>query len=372
MSFRKKAGIAVFVLTVCVYLLQPGCLQNNILGCTVSALVFYTLMLTTSGFLLFKNPPQELVDSKGKAVFITGCDSGFGAELACRLDKLGYTVFAGCLMPDREGAQGLKEMTSGRVHIVHMDVTDDWLVRQAVQYVKNNIGDNILWALVNNAGVAVFTEIEWCSVEQYTRIMDVNVIGVVRVTKAFLPLIRPSKGRVVNVASLAGRFTLPAFSAYSMSKKACIAFSDGLRLEMSKFDVKVITIEPGLYRTPISSEEYLIDMNRKSWAETPKDIKNDYGEEYFDAFLQNITQQMKRARPHVHEVTDLMVQAVVTKNPHFRYVPYWMTYLRSELIRYLPTSVTDKYFKAISVKCDVQSKRRESERDSKENGKKEK
>ncbi|ESP03965.1 hypothetical protein LOTGIDRAFT_110173, partial [Lottia gigantea] len=308
-----------------------------------------------------------------ETVFIfPGCDSGFGAELSKRLDSLGFTVFAGCLMPDREGAQSLKEACSDRLHIVHMDVTDDWLVRKALEYVKNNIGDNMLWALVNNAGVAVFTEIEWCSVEQFTRIMDVNVIGVVRVTKAFLPLIRHSKGRVINVASLAGRFTLPAFSAYSMSKKACIAFSDGLRLEMSKFDVKVITIEPGLYRTPIANENYLIDQNRKSWAETPKEIRNDYGDEYFDAFLQNITDQMKRARPHVHEVTDLMVRAVVTKDPHYRYVPYWMTYLRSELIMMLPVSITDKYFKAISVKCDTQSKRRESERDRpnvKENGK---
>ncbi len=61
-----------------------------------------------------------------------------------------------------------------------------------------------LWALVNNAGIAVFTEIEWCSVDQFQRVMDVNVFGVVRVTKAFLPLIRQSKGRVINVASLAG------------------------------------------------------------------------------------------------------------------------------------------------------------------------
>ena len=62
-----------------------------------------------------------------------------------------------------------------------------------------------LWAVVNNAGIATFTEIEWCSVDQFQRILDVNVLGVVRVTKAFLPLLRYSHGRVVNVASLAGK-----------------------------------------------------------------------------------------------------------------------------------------------------------------------
>ena len=64
-----------------------------------------------------------------------------------------------------------------------------------------------LWAVVNNAGIAAFTEIEWCSVDQFQRILDVNVLGVVRVTKAFLPLLRYSKGRVINVASLAGKGT---------------------------------------------------------------------------------------------------------------------------------------------------------------------
>lgn len=63
---------------------------------------------------------------------------------------------------------------------------------------------SVLWALVNNAGVAVFSEIEWCSVQQYQQIFDVNVLGVVRVTKAFLPLVRHAKGRIINVASLAG------------------------------------------------------------------------------------------------------------------------------------------------------------------------
>ena len=71
-----------------------------------------------------------------------GCDSGFGHSLAERLDAQGYTVFAGCLMPDREGAQGLKKTCSDKLHVVPIDVTDDWQVRGAVKYVKENIGDN--------------------------------------------------------------------------------------------------------------------------------------------------------------------------------------------------------------------------------------
>ena len=73
---------------------------------------------------------------------LAGCDSGFGNELAQQLDSIGYTVFAGCLAPDREGARALKSSCSERLKIVPVDVTDDFQVSQAVNYVKANIGND--------------------------------------------------------------------------------------------------------------------------------------------------------------------------------------------------------------------------------------
>ncbi|KAL4239934.1 hypothetical protein ACF0H5_000730 [Mactra antiquata] len=309
-------------------------------GCSYSALL--GLVCTIIVFRFYKEKSAQ-VDPRNKAVFITGCDSGFGNQFARRLDEKGFTVFAGCLMPDREGARLLKEESSDRLHVVHVDVTDEWLVRGAVKYVKENLGDNELWAIVNNAGIAIFTEIEWCSVVQFQRILDVNVIGVVRVTKAFLPLIRNSNGRIVNVASLAGRFTMPAFAAYSMSKRACIAFSDALRIEMKKFNVKVSTIEPSLYKTPISETKYLADQNRKSWSETPTEVKDAYGDEYFDAFLKNIDTQMQRAKSNISEVIDLMVESVLDEIPKVRYVPS-SSIVRATILTFLPSYITDRLF----------------------------
>lgn len=75
-------------------------------------------------------------------VYFTGCDSGFGYSLAKRLDEKGYVVFAGCLLPDREGAQGLRKECSDRLRVVQVDVTDEWQVRGALKYIKENIGDN--------------------------------------------------------------------------------------------------------------------------------------------------------------------------------------------------------------------------------------
>lgn len=347
MKFRT--GVALLLVNICVvvFIYRPWPF-SGILDYLTPPLesVFYLTLLAVACLLLWSTTPKARIDPTNKAVFITGCDTGFGRELAERLDKMGYHVFAGCLAPDREGARSLKESTSERLRIVPIDVTDDFQVEQAVKYVKDNIGDNELWAVVNNAGVAVFCEIEWCSVQEFQKIMDVNVFGIVRVTKGFLPLLRQSEGRVINVASLAGRFTLPAFAAYSMSKKACIAFSDALRQEMKKFNIKVITIEPGLYKTPITLENYLIDKNRKSWAETPTDVRADYGEEYFDAFLKQVAVSLRQARPNVMEVVDNMIEAVCTENPNYCYVPYWRYRLRAFIISNLPVYLSDKLFAA--------------------------
>lgn len=127
-----------------------------------------------------------------------------------------------------------------------------------------------MWAVVNNAGVTYSSEIEWCPIENFQRTIDVNTIGVIRVTKTFLPLLRKSQGRIVIVASMAsiknfkkrsndytfnlilllliGRVTVPGFTPYSMSKFAIVAFVDGLRREMMKWRVGVHLIEPSAYK----------------------------------------------------------------------------------------------------------------------------
>ncbi|GFR73835.1 D-beta-hydroxybutyrate dehydrogenase, mitochondrial [Elysia marginata] len=362
MKFRTAVAIFLALLATFFYLVQPWpCSGLTIVG----QMCVYSLLLGLSLVLLWSTVPKRRVDPKGKAVFITGCDSGFGHELAQQLDSLGYTVFAGCLAPDREGARALKGSCSDRLKIVPIDVTDDFQVSQAVNFVKSNIGDDVLWAVVNNAGVAVFCEIEWCSVQEFQKIMDVNVFGIVRVTKGFLPLLRQSEGRVINVASLAGRFTLPAFAAYSMSKKACIAFSDGLRQEMKKFNITVVTIEPGLYKTPICYADNLINHNKKSWAETPTEVKKDYGEEYFDAFLKQVTISLKQARPNVLEVVDNMVEAVCVEHPSYRYVPYWRNQIRAFIISSLPMSMSDKLFARRFRMIEPESRKNKSPKGSK-------
>ena len=142
--------------------------------------------------------------SSDRGVLITGCDTGFGHQLAIKLDKLGFTVFAGCLHSDSDGAKSLAQL-SNKIHVIQMNVTSSDEVSRAMDFVMSKSGVQ-LWALVNNAGVGHAAFAEWGNdVEDVERLMQVNLYGLIRVTKMFLPILRQSKGRVVNVASIAGK-----------------------------------------------------------------------------------------------------------------------------------------------------------------------
>ncbi|XP_076458086.1 short-chain dehydrogenase/reductase family 9C member 7-like isoform X1 [Babylonia areolata] len=266
---------------------------------------------------------RRRVDSEGKAVLITGCDRGFGHMLAIQLAKLGYRVFAGCLDATGEGAVKLCK-TSSNIEVIQLDVTSDEQVTKARTYVDRQWG-NGLWAVVNNAGVAVFAEAEWCSLEQYQTVMNINWLGTVRVTKAFLPLVRATRGRVVNLSSLAGRVALPGFTSYSSSKFAVIGFSDSLRREMVKFGVRVITIEPSLYRTAIANREVLTRQNSHLWAAAPQEVRHDYGDTYFRAYLAKLAEMLRLASKRTWEVLDDLEHAVTAEHPYRRYVPALFT-----------------------------------------------
>ncbi|XP_026542982.1 D-beta-hydroxybutyrate dehydrogenase, mitochondrial-like isoform X2 [Notechis scutatus] len=158
-----------------------------------AGLLFLLLLL-----LLRRRLPPPL-PAEGKAVLITGCDKGFGHALASHLHAKGFTVFAGCLLLDQggDGAQELCRLGSGRMHVLQLDVRCEQQVARALRYVEVQLEDPArgLWGLVNNAGIASFGDVEFTSMEKYQRVADINLWGTLRVTKAFLPLIRRARGR---------------------------------------------------------------------------------------------------------------------------------------------------------------------------------
>ncbi|KAK1341010.1 hypothetical protein QTO34_017410 [Cnephaeus nilssonii] len=219
---------------------------------------------------------QVVSHLRDKYVFITGCDSGFGNLLARQLDLRGLRVLAACLT--EKGAEQLRVKTSDRLETVILDVTSTESIAAATQWVKERTGDRGLWGLVNNAGISVPTAPnEWLTKQDFVKILNVNLLGVIEVTLNLLPLVRKAKGRVVNVSSVFGRVTLIS-GGYCISKYGVEAFSDSLRRELSHFGVKVAIIEPGFFKTFVTSTPVISRSLQEAWDKASPEVKEAYGE----------------------------------------------------------------------------------------------
>ncbi|XP_038664367.1 estradiol 17-beta-dehydrogenase 2-like [Scyliorhinus canicula] len=150
-------------------------------------------------------PGTGFLPIEGKAVLITGCDSGFGHALAKHLDQLGFTVFAGVMHLTGPGAEDLRMGGSQRLTVLQLDVTNSDQIARTFAKIKDDLDYKGLWGVVNNAGVLEFVaDAELLPLNIYKRCMEVNFFGVVELTKMFLPLLRQAKGRLVNVTSVSG------------------------------------------------------------------------------------------------------------------------------------------------------------------------
>lgn len=153
-----------------------------------------------------------MLPAAGKCVVITGCDSGVGLAIALTACKLGFEVVATCLNPNGDGAQLLKSASSS-VSILHMDVTKPDSVSNALEHVNGYLAKTRtkLWALVNNAGLLVYGHFDWQLESQIKAQLEVNLMGVMRVTKTFLPLIRRAEGE--KCSEVSSRHQIHFFSA---------------------------------------------------------------------------------------------------------------------------------------------------------------
>ncbi|CAG2111827.1 unnamed protein product, partial [Medioppia subpectinata] len=215
-----------------------------------------------------------------------GCDTGFGHRLAVRLNELGFRVYATVISESSAGAIELpKEVRfPDKLHVLAMDVTSNEQVHKVRDHIEQHLADHgegdCLWAIVNNAGVINAGPIEWGADDVYKPVFEVNTYGVIRVTRVFLPLIRASKGRIVNVASMCGRMSPTNIGYYCMSKHAVVSFSDTLRRELRRFRVRVSTIEPTYFLTEMTDIQTNVDILCRTWANTREDIQQVYGESY--------------------------------------------------------------------------------------------
>jgi len=276
-------------------------------------------------------------------VVVTGASTGIGFAACQVLIRRGFRVFGSVRTP--ADADRLREQLGTNYVPILFDVTDPSSVKQAATAVREAAGEERLFGLVNNAGIAVAGPLAYLPLERFRLQIEVNLLGVHTVTQAFLPLLgtEPSRlgepGRIVNISSVSGRLAVPFLGAYAASKFGLEGYSDSLRLELMLFGIKVILIEPGAVVTPI-------------WEKAEGIVIEQFPNTPYDRSLRLFAgQAMKEAKTGFppEKVGELIWRVLTTPRPRARYAIVPHRLLEWSIPRRLPTEFLDyciaKFFK---------------------------
>jgi NAD(P)-dependent dehydrogenase (short-subunit alcohol dehydrogenase family) len=269
------------------------------------------------------NPPLQ-------SILITGASTGIGEACALYLDQRGV----------RQTADGerLKSQASDHLTPIFLDVTNEAIIAAAVKTVTQAVGETGLVGLVNNAGIVAPGPLEYLPIQDLRYQMEVNLVGQVAVTQAFLPLIRQGQGRIINMGSIGGVLATPFIGAYSASKFALEAITDSLRVELHPWHIPVVMIEPGSIITPIWDKGR--DTRDQLLSQTPAQFADYYGAAT-QAMTEMAAETEKRGLPP-QAVAEVVYQALTAETPQTRYVVGNDAKLQAILARFLPDRVRDK------------------------------
>lgn len=215
---------------------------------------FVVASLVSFGYRKFVN--KQLPVPRKSAVLITGCSTGIGFDTALRLAKMGFMTFA--TVRKAEDGERLRKAAnnSSMLQIVLCDVTKEEDRLKALETVKAKLAPEgrKLLALINNAGYSEGVPIELASPDSIKKQFDTNVYSVIYMSQLFLPLLREAAtdghwARVVNVSSVGGRLSAAGSGLYLASKHALEAISDSMRMELHRWKIHVVIIEPGAIKT---------------------------------------------------------------------------------------------------------------------------
>jgi NAD(P)-dependent dehydrogenase (short-subunit alcohol dehydrogenase family) len=263
-----------------------------------------------------------------RTVLVTGASGGVGRATALRLREGGWRVFAGVRRLEAVGDLGAEA--------IELDVIEQDSIARARDELAARVGQQGLQGLVNNAGVSVNGPLELVTREALRRQFEVNVVGHVAVTQAFLPMLRSGRGRIVNVGGAAGRSTLPMYGALSASKAALDAVTDALRMELVHQGVPVSYIEPGGLAT--SFFDTAADAARRDgYAGSPETQAI-----YTRAIDAAATELAASRTSPVEAAARAIERALTDRRPAPRYRVGRDARLVLPLLRHLPTRVRDR------------------------------
>jgi NAD(P)-dependent dehydrogenase (short-subunit alcohol dehydrogenase family) len=263
-------------------------------------------------------------------VLVTGASTGIGEASALHLRELGFDVI-GAVRKDEDA----ERLEGQGLRTVRLDVTDAAQIAAA----RDGLGDAPLAGLVNNAGIAVASPLEFIPIDRLREQLEVNLIGQIAVTQAFLPALRRENGRIVMMSSIGGRVALPLVGAYNASKFGLEGASDALRRELRPQGVDVILIEPGGVRTPIW----------KKGARVADEIQADgpaEGERLYGRMIEKVRAETRKIDEErgsdPREVAEAVGTALTADRPRARYLVGRDAKSRAVMARVLPARVMDR------------------------------
>ena len=240
---------------------------------------------------------------KDKVILITGASSGIGFSTALTLSKAGATIVAGARRLDRlEGLKKAVEEQNGKISINKLDVTNKEGCTQFANSAINEYGR--IDVLINNAGLMPLSFVKNLKIDEWDRMVDVNIKGMLYCTDSIIPHMLANKsGHIVNVSSIAGRIVFPAGSVYCATKHAVTAFSEGLRQELSqRSNIRVTCIEPGVVDTELNNT--ITDSSLQGFIETVKKMQPLQAQDIANAILYAIDS------PNHVNVNEIMIRPV--------------------------------------------------------------
>jgi NAD(P)-dependent dehydrogenase (short-subunit alcohol dehydrogenase family) len=262
-------------------------------------------------------------------VLITGASRGIGRELVTHLAAAGWDVVAGV----RTAADAEALTVIGRVSTVLLDVTDEGQIAALAGALPARLD-----AVVNNAGIVVAGPVEAVDPAAWREQFEVNVFGQLAVTRAVLPKLRASRGRVVFVSSVNGRLSVPMLGAYSASKFALEGAADALRVELRPWGVAVSVVEPA--QTDTDMWRLADTMVTDTEAGMPAEYAALYAGHI--AGMKKFVPAARRMTVPAAKVAAVVERALTARRPKARYIVGVGPRLQVAFMSYVPVSVRDR------------------------------
>lgn len=271
-----------------------------------------------------------------KSVLITGASTGIGHAAVKHLAEKGWTVFAG-VRKDKD-AEDLKAL-AGDIRPLILDVTKQGQIDAAITAMRGALGGEGLDGLVNNAGIANMGPLALQPMDDIRAHFEVNVFGLMAMTKAALPLLgmedarAKPPGRIVNISSVGGELSAPFLGAYAATKHAVEAITDAFRRELLPYGIDAISVGPGSVKTPI--------WDKAESANEDRPYKGSIWDDSIEKFAEVMLQGGREGKPP-EEIAEVIEEALTVDKPKARYAPVPDKLTNYTLPKLLPKRMVDK------------------------------